>query len=145
MTGRSACRMPGAPGGAGNRQAYRLARNARFLRHVVEGTGSVGKSFLTQMAAATELKARLISQHTCAALATAKARGTVPGNPRLRVGTPDQARGADVLPYLDTVRRAGACTLHELAEVLTNRGVPTPAGKDRWQAEQAGRVLAYSP
>ncbi len=148
----------------------RLARNARFLLHVVEGTGEagvvfcdlpsvppgpVGKFLLTQMAAVAELEAGLISQRTRAALAAAKARGTVLGNPRLRAGTPDQARAAsaaksaqararaaDVLPYLDAARRAGARTLHELAEALTNRGVPTPAGKRDWGPEQVRRVLA---
>jgi len=106
----------------------RLARNARFLLHVVEGTGKagvvfcdlpsvppgpVGKFLLTQMAAVAELEAGLTSQRTRAALAAAKARGTVLGNPRLRAGTPNQARTAaaaksaqarartaDVLPYL---------------------------------------------
>ena len=150
----------------------RLARNARFLLHVVEGTGEagvvfcdlpsvppgpVGKFLLTQMAAVAELEAGLISQRTRAALAAAKARGIVLGNPRLRAGTPDQARAAaaaksvqararaaDVLPYLDAARRAGARTLHELAEALTNRGVPTPAGKSTWQPEQVRRVVAAS-
>ena len=149
----------------------RLARNARFLLHVVEGTGEagvvfcdlpsvppgpVGKFLLTQMAAVAELEAGLISQRTRAALAAAKARGTVLGNPRLRAGSPDQARvasaakslqaharAADVLPYLDAARRAGARTLHELAEALTNRGVPTPAGKQDWRPEQVRRVMAH--
>ena len=147
----------------------RLARNARFLLHVVEGTGEagvvfcdlpsvppgpVGKFLLTQMAAVAELEAGLISQRTRAALAAAKARGTVLGNPRLRAGSPDQARAAaaaksaqararaaDVLPYLDAARRAGARTLHELAEALTNRGVPTPAGRATWQPEQVRRIV----
>ena len=148
----------------------RLARNARFLLHVVEGTGEagvvfcdlpsvppgpVGKFLLTQMAAVAELEAGLISQRTRAALAAAKVRGPVLGNPRLRAGAPEharaaaavksaqaQARAADVLPYLDAARRAGARTLHELAEALTNRGVPTPAGKRDWRPEQVRRVLA---
>ena len=147
----------------------RLARNARFLLHVVEGTGEagvvfcdlpsvppgpVGKFLLTQMAAVAELEAGLISQRTKAALATAKARGTRLGNPRLCAGTPEHARAAaavksrrarakvaDVAPYLDAARRAGARTLAELAEALTNRGVPTPAGKGAWHPEQVRRVL----
>lgn len=68
----------------------RLARNARFLLSVVEGTGEggvvfldlptipagpVGKFLLTQMAAVAELEAGLIGQRTKAALAAAKARG----------------------------------------------------------------------
>ena len=62
------------------------------------------------------------------------------GNPRLRAGTPDQARAAaatksaqararaaNVAPYPYAPRRAGARTLAELAEALTNRGVPMVA------------------
>lgn len=147
----------------------RLARNARFLLHVVEGTGEagvvfcdlpsvppgpVGKFLLTQMAAVAELEAGLISQRTKAALAAAKARGTKLGNPNLRAGTSEhahaaaaaksrqaRARALDVLPYIEAARRAGACTLADLAEALTNRGVPTPAGRSTWRPEQVRRVL----
>jgi DNA invertase Pin-like site-specific DNA recombinase len=150
----------------------RLSRNARFLLHVVEGTGEagvvfcdlpsvppgpVGKFLLTQMAAVAELEAGLISQRTRAALAAVKARGTKLGNPQLRAGTPDQARVAsaaksrlararavDVLPYIEAARSAGACTLAEFAKALTNRGVPTPAGKPAWRPEQVRRVLAVA-
>jgi len=147
----------------------RLARNARFLLHVVEGTGEagvvfcdlpsvppgpVGKFLLTQMAAVAELEAGLISQRTRAALAAAKARGTKLGNPQLRSGAPEQARAAataksmqararaaDIIPYVEAARKAGAHTLQELAEALTNRGVPTPAGRGRWHPEQVRRVV----
>ena len=120
----------------------RLARNARFLLHVVEGTGEagvvfcdlpsvppgpVGKFLLTQMTAVAELETGLISQRTRVALAVARTRGTRLGNPRLRAGAPEQAlaaaaaksrqaraRAADVLSYLDAARRAGARTLHRV-------------------------------
>ena len=149
----------------------RLARNARFLLSVVEGSGEggvvfcdlptvppgpVGKFLVTQMAAVAELEAGLISQRTRAALAAAKARGKVLGNPRLRAGTPEhahaaaaaarsaqaRARTAEVMPYVEAARRAGASTLRELAAALTARGVPTPAGRHAWRPEQVRRVLA---
>ena len=84
----------------------RLARNARFLLSVVEGSGEagvvfcdlptvpagpVGKFLVTQMAAVAELEAGLISQRTRAALAVAKARGVKLGNPCLVPGTPAMA------------------------------------------------------
>jgi DNA invertase Pin-like site-specific DNA recombinase len=149
----------------------RLARNARFLLGVVEGSGEggvvfcdlpqvppgpVGKFLVTQMAAVAELEAGLISQRTRAALAAAKARGVRLGNPRLRAGTANiaraaaavrsaraRARAADLLPLVEQARRAGATTLRELAAALTARGVPTPAGGHRaWHPQQVRRLLA---
>ena len=118
--------------------------------------GPVGKFLLTQMAAVAELEAGLISQRTRAALAAAKARGIKLGNPQLRSGTPEQARtaataksrqararAAEVVPYIEAARKAGAHTLREVAEALTNRGVPTPAGKGPWRPEQVRRVLRF--
>ncbi|MBP0465861.1 recombinase family protein [Roseomonas sp. PWR1] len=82
----------------------RLARNARFLLSVVEGTGDagvvfldlptippgpVGKFLLTQMAAVAELEAGLIGQRTRAALAAAKARGQTLGGLRPGQRLPD--------------------------------------------------------
>ena len=147
----------------------RLARNARFLLHVVEGTGEagvvfcdlpsvppgpVGKFLLTQMAAVAELEAGLISQRTKAALAAAKTRGIKLGNPHLQAGSPEHAlaaaaiksrqahaKASDVIPYIEAARRAGARTLAEIAEALTNRGVPTSAGMASWHPEQVRRVL----
>jgi DNA invertase Pin-like site-specific DNA recombinase len=147
----------------------RLARNARFLLGVVEGSGEggvvfcdlptvppgpVGKFLVTQMAAVAELEAGLISQRTRAALAAAKARGVRLGNPRLLAGTPEMARAAtavrseasrvraaDVMPYVEAARRAGARTLRELAAALTSRGVPAPAGGRAWHPMQVKRVI----
>jgi DNA invertase Pin-like site-specific DNA recombinase len=150
----------------------RLARNARFLLSVVEGTGDagvafcdlptlpsgpVGKFMLTQMAAVAELEAGLISQRTKAALASAKARGVKLGNPILRAGSPESARAAaavkatqarekaaGVLPYITAARKAGATTLAQLAEALTARGVATPSGRGAWHPVMVSRVLAYA-
>jgi DNA invertase Pin-like site-specific DNA recombinase len=90
----------------------RLARNARFLLSIVEGSGEggvvfcdlptipsgpVGKFLLTQMAAVAELEAGLIGQRTRAALQAAKARGTVLGGIRTGQRAPtaeEQRRGA---------------------------------------------------
>ena len=114
----------------------RLARNARFLLSVVEGSGEagvvfcdlptlppgpVGKFMVTQLAAVAELEAGLVGQRTRAALAAAKARGTRLGNPRLQPGTPAtaaaarvawaeraQARSAELRAALDGLRAEGA-------------------------------------
>ncbi len=92
----------------------RLARNARFLLSVVEGSGEagvvfcdlptvpagpVGKFLVTQMAAVAELEAGLISQRTRAALAVVKARGVRLGNPSPPPATAEiSTRQPDVPP-----------------------------------------------
>ncbi len=150
----------------------RLARNARFLLSIVEGSGEAGVAFcdlptvpagpvgrflVTQMAAVAELEAGLISQRTRAALAVAKARGVKLGNPRLIPGTPAMAaaaraarsrqvaeRTADVLAVLRQVQDEGAGSLRILAAGLQARGVLTPAGKAHWSASQVRRVLVHA-
>lgn len=147
----------------------RLARNARFLLSVVEGSGeggvvfcdlpqippgAMGKFFLTLMAAVAELEAGLISQRTKAALAAAKARGKKLGNPNLRPGdsaTAAVARQAnterarshalDVLPYITAAQKAGATSLRQIAAALTARGVQPPAGGDVWHPSQVARIM----
>ena len=147
----------------------RLARNARFLLSIVEGTGEggvvfcdlptvpacpVGKFLVTQMAAVAELEAGLISQRTKAALAQAKARGVKLGNPQLKAGTADcakaaaaassaqaKARAADVLPFVHAAQKAGANTLQAVADAMTARGIPTPGGRGAWHPATVARVL----
>jgi len=84
----------------------RLARNAKFLLHLIDSgadvvfcdlphvpSGPTGRFLLTQMAAVAELEAGLISQRTKAALAAAKSRGVKLGTPGNL--TPEgRARGA---------------------------------------------------
>jgi DNA invertase Pin-like site-specific DNA recombinase len=87
----------------------RLARNARFLLSVVEGSGEagvlfcdlptvpagpVGKFLIRQMAAVVELEAGLISQRTRAAVAMARARGVRLGNHSPTPATAEMAAAA---------------------------------------------------
>ncbi len=148
----------------------RLARNARFLLSVVEGSGEagvvfcdlpsvpagpIGKFMVTQLAAVAELEAGLTSQRTRAALAVAKARGVRLGNPNPMPATPAmaatarearsrqvKARTADVLAVLRQVQAEGAGSLRAIAAELHARGVLTPAGKAQWSATQVQRLLA---
>ena len=119
--------------------------------------GPGGRFLVTQMAAAAEPDARLISQRTRAALAVAKARGVKLGNPRLVPGAPAMAavaravrsrqvaeRTADVLAVLRQVQDEGASSLRTLAAELQARGVLTPAGKAHSSAGQVRRVLVRS-
>ena len=143
----------------------RLARDAHFLL----GLEKAGVEFVAAdmpyanrlttgvMALVAEEEARATSVRTRAALA-AKARGVRLGNPRLRSGdsvTDADARAAwsagaarraaEVLPYVEAARQAGAVTLQQLADALTARGVRTPRGGEGWRPWQVQRVLDRSP
>lgn len=147
----------------------RLARNARFLLSVVEGTGEagvvfcdlptvpagpVGKFLVTQMAAVAELEGGLISQRTRAALAVAKARGVRLGNPSPTPASPAMAaaaravrsrqvveRAAELLVIVHQVQAEGASSLRAIATALHAYGVQTPTGKAFWSAAQVRRLL----
>ena len=141
----------------------RLARNVHFVSGLMESgvefvaadMPTVNRLTIHILAAVAEEEARMISARTKAALAAAKARGIALGNPNLRAGSPDQARAAnavrsgrsqirkaDVLPFIESAKRAGASTLQELAAALDARGVPTPSGHGaRWHPAQVGRVM----
>ena len=144
----------------------RLARDAHFLL----GLEKAGVEFLAAdmphanrltigiMALVAEEEARAISTRTRVALAAAKARGMVLGNPRLRAGDDKTAtlaldvwkrdaakRAVDVLPYITAARRAGATSLRQIAAALTARGVRTPRGMEVWGASQVRRVLLRHP
>jgi DNA invertase Pin-like site-specific DNA recombinase len=140
----------------------RLARDAHFLL----GLEKAGVEFVAAdmphanrltvgiMALVAEEEVRMTSARTKAALAAAKARGVRLGNPRLQPGNGKAAAGAraawsimatqrmaEVLPYIEAAKRAGATTLQQLADALTARGVRTPRGGERWRPWQVRRVL----
>lgn len=144
----------------------RLARDAHFLL----GLEKAGIEFLASdmpcanrltigvMTLVAEEEARATSARTKAALAAAKARGVRLGNPRLCPGDTATAadaravwsgqaarRAAEVLPYFEAARRAGATTLQQLADALTARGVRTPRGGAEWRPWQVRRVLDRAP
>ena len=141
----------------------RLARNVHFVSGLMESgvefvaadMPTVNRLTVHILAAVAEEEARMISARTKAALAAAKARGIQLGNPNLLAGSPEQARAAnavkigraqmraaDVLPFIEQARRAGATTLQQLADALAARGVPTPSGRGaRWRPVQVARVM----
>jgi DNA invertase Pin-like site-specific DNA recombinase len=146
----------------------RLARNAHFLSGLMESgvdfvacdMPSANNLTVHVLAAAAEAVAHAISARTRAALAAAKARGTVLGGDRgnltdaLRtrarrnsaVVRKQQAarRAADVLPIIEKLRSDGATSLRQIASALTEHGNPAPRG-GAWQATQVRRVLAAAP
>ena len=108
------------------------------------------------LAAVAEHEREMISQRTRAALAAAKARGVVLGNPgnltpqgrttgALRGietrGKQARARAADVLPVIEAIRAEGVASLNGIASALNERSVPAPRG-GQWRATQVQRTLA---
>lgn len=159
----AACRMTGAALLVA--KLDRLARNARFLLSVVEGSGDggvvfcdlpsvppgpVGKFILTQMAAVAELEAGLIGQRTKAALQAAKARGKAlggwRGGPKVDVtaGRKALAERADafaaVVGPIAAVLRAEGQSLREIGAELVARGIRTARG-GQWTAAAVRAVL----
>lgn len=103
---------------------------------------------------------RMISARTKAALAVARARGTKLGGDRgnfaavARRGraagvavrqAKASARAADVAPIISALQAEGVTTLAGLAAALTERGIPTSRGADRWSPMQVSRVLKAAP
>jgi DNA invertase Pin-like site-specific DNA recombinase len=110
------------------------------------------------MASMAEYEAKAISARTKAALAAAKARGTVLGGLRWdinRVGPKGREAAlqtrqenaakyrADVLPVIEEKRQQGAVTLRQIADALNADGTPAPRG-GQWSAVQVQRILTFA-
>lgn len=145
----------------------RLARNVRFIAALMESNvkfravdmPDVNEMVVHILASVAQGEAKAISDRTKAALAAAKARGTVLGGLRVsrerwdRVAAKGRAVGterrsemasewaADVLPIIKDIKRSGAVTLRDIADGLTARGIGTRRGGQQWTAVQVSRVL----
>jgi DNA invertase Pin-like site-specific DNA recombinase len=136
----------------------RLSRDVHFVSglmakrvpFIVAELGADTDPFMLHIYAALAEKERaLISARTRSALAAAKARGTVLGNPRLvdaraKANTRHKA-GADafatkVLPIIREIKAAGAGTLRQIAQALNARGVETARG-GKWEAATVRNVM----
>lgn len=136
----------------------RLARNVHFLSGLMEAGVEfracdmpVADNFTVHiLAAVAEKEAKLISERTKAALASARTRGVRLGSPTgfapgVREAGPEarrrQARAAYegiVLDHLCTLRDGGM-SFRKIAERLNSKGVRTRTGKS-WSATQVKRV-----
>jgi DNA invertase Pin-like site-specific DNA recombinase len=136
----------------------RLSRDVHFISglmahkvpFVVAALGLDADPFMLHLYAAFAEKERsLISQRTRAALAAAKERGVVLGSQTLHVArqasiASNQAaadeRAAKLLPIIRKAQKAGATSLRAIAEVLNDRGIPTPRG-GTWAPMQVKNIL----
>jgi DNA invertase Pin-like site-specific DNA recombinase len=133
----------------------RLSRDVHFISglmahrvpFVVAELGPDVDPFILHLFAALAEKDRaMIATRTKAALAAAKARGVVLGGPRLAEAVASNkaladAYAANVLPVIREIRRAGARSLHQVADALNARGITTPRG-GRWYAKSVSNMLA---
>jgi DNA invertase Pin-like site-specific DNA recombinase len=137
----------------------RLSRDVHFISglmahrvpFVVAELGPDVDPFILHLFAALAEKERaMISTRTKAALAAAKARGVELGSPKLAqartqaiasVKAVADQRAANVLPVIREIQRAGASSLHQIADALNARGISTSRG-GRWHAKSVSNVLA---
>ena len=137
----------------------RLSRDVHFISglmahrvpFVVAELGPDVDPFILHLFAALAEKERaMISHRTKAALAAAKERGVALGNPKLSKARKSAVasikaladqHAANVLPVIREIRRAGATSLHQIADALNARGITTPRG-GRWYASSVRNVLA---
>jgi len=136
----------------------RLSRDVHFISglmahkvpFVSAELGADCDPFMLHLYAALAEKERaLISQRTKAALAAAKDRGVVLGNPHL-----DEVRGSAVAatiaaanrfaknaaPIIRSIQASGVTSLRGIARALNDRGVATARG-GKWEAVQVGAIL----
>jgi len=137
----------------------RLSREVAFIAGLmahkvpfisVELGADAGALMLHLLAALAEKERAMISKRTKEALAAAKARGQVLGNPRLAevraLAHASAKAGADafaatVAPAIHAAQAAGASSLRQIAEALNAHGIATPTGKGQWQAMSVRNVL----
>lgn len=131
----------------------RLSRDVAFIsglmaqrvKFVVTELGADTDPFLLHLYAALAEKERsLISERTRAAMAAAKARGAVFGNPRLsqvnqRRSAVSQATSSKLRPLLDEIRGEGHLSFEAIARSLNARGIQAPRG-GQWTGVQVKRL-----
>jgi DNA invertase Pin-like site-specific DNA recombinase len=124
-----------------------MAHKVPFL--VAELGPDVDPFVLHLFAALAEKERALISTRTRQALAAAKVRGVVLGNPKLHAARSSAVSAvraeadryaANVLPVIREAQKAGATTLRDIAKALNARGVATARG-GQWHAKSVSNIL----
>lgn len=141
----------------------RLARNVAFISALMESgvkfvavdCPDANELTLHILASVAQYEAQAISARTKAALAAAKARGTILGGLRWDItSVSEQGRKTglrkrqekaakyrnDLLPIIQAKQRQGAVTLQAVADALNADDTPAPRGGD-WSPVQVHRIL----
>ncbi len=136
----------------------RLARNVAFIANLMESgvefvavdMPMANKLTIHILAAVAEHEREMISKRTAAALAAARARGTLLGNRTNMAAARSSSRiarmtaasrfASNVLAVIRQIEAAGMTSLWQIAGALNARGVPTRQG-GAWQPVQVRRVL----
>jgi DNA invertase Pin-like site-specific DNA recombinase len=135
----------------------RLSRNLAFIATLMESgvefvavdNPHANKLTVHILAAVAQHEREMISERTKAALAAAKKRGQVLGNPNLteaaKLGTAAVKRNArrfaaNIRPIIDEIMRAGATSHNAIAAKLNERNVKTARG-GTWTHVQVGAIL----
>ncbi len=140
----------------------RLARNVAFVSRLMEAgvdfvacdNPTANKLTIHILSAMAEHEREMISARTIAALAQAKARGKVLGNPRLsecrnsdtRAATSARARARasadeDLRQIVIDARACGDTSIRAIGEYLSMAGVPTAQGNPDWSVGAVRRLL----
>jgi hypothetical protein len=82
----------------------------------------------------------MIPERTRDALAKAKQRGIVLGNPNVGKMNADAAAARDAI-LRPILRQLWEMPCREIAQELTNRNIPTPRGGDLWNAMTVMRAM----
>ena len=116
------------------------------VRFVAADNPSANELTIHILGAVAQAERKAISERTKSALAAAKARGVVLGNPRLSEARAVPQRRArafakGIYPRIQEARGAGASSLRQIAAWLNSRAIRT-ARKSDWTAGAVNRVLA---
>lgn len=140
----------------------RLSRNVEFLarlqnsrvRFICADMPDANELTINLLASVAQHERKLISERTKVALAAAKRRGTVLGNPNGAKALRGLGNGAavvaltanadkwanDIMPIIDDIRASGAKTLRAIADELNAREILT-ARRGQWHAGTVRNVL----
>jgi DNA invertase Pin-like site-specific DNA recombinase len=124
------------------------------IRFIVTELGPEVDAFTLHIYATLAQREReLIAARTKDALAAAEARGVKLGGPKINVARElaiaknkelADRYASKVLPVIRDLQRSGFLSLHQLANELNARRVPTARG-GRWHAKSVANVLARAP